>query len=216
MHSVHPLINEARRAFPAAREDYTCARRGELGSDSTDQQGVGCGDAVAGASRLLSVTRALLLVNADHGSAWNARKALVRDGVHESINVRQEIKAGFCQMARTQMPLIFVTFRVAPAVLLVRASVFSMLFPAPHSAPFVYELQMLYSVRYVFHSRQRATSDRHAPVCLLVFVHTYLGPALLSNVAISLDLHRYRMMVPQGATYLWRIKVYACVVGRQL
>lgn len=95
VHSVHPLINEARRAFLAAREDYTCARRGELGSDSTDQQGTGCGDVVAAARRLLSVTRALLLVNADHGSAWNARKALVRDEVHESINVRQEIKAGF-------------------------------------------------------------------------------------------------------------------------
>ena len=46
--------------------------------------------AAAAAERLLSVTRALLLVNADHGSAWNARKELARDGVYS--DVRQEIK----------------------------------------------------------------------------------------------------------------------------
>ena len=97
MHSVHPLINEARRAFPAAREDYTRARGGELDSDGTDRQVAGCGDIDAAASTLLSVTRALLLVNADHGSAWNARKVLVRDRVHENINVRQEIKASFAR-----------------------------------------------------------------------------------------------------------------------
>ncbi|CAM9200906.1 unnamed protein product [Laminaria digitata] len=66
----------------------------------------------AAAERLLSVTRALLLVNADHGSAWNARKALVRDGVPESINVRQEIKAGFLQMAL--LNLIFTKHAKSP------------------------------------------------------------------------------------------------------
>lgn len=46
--------------------------------------------ASAAADRLMSVTRALLLINADHGSAWNARKEVVTDGRYGTV--RDEIK----------------------------------------------------------------------------------------------------------------------------
>lgn len=93
VHSVHPLINEARRAFPGARAEYLRARRESLGGELLERKGLGGVEEVeTAAERLLSVTRALLLVNADHGSAWNARKGLVRDGVGGGI--RQEIKVG--------------------------------------------------------------------------------------------------------------------------
>ncbi|CAM9364482.1 unnamed protein product [Ectocarpus fasciculatus] len=49
-------------------------------------------DVAVAAETLLSVTRALLLVNADHGSAWNARKQLVVDGSCEGGSIPQEIK----------------------------------------------------------------------------------------------------------------------------
>lgn len=84
VHSVHPLINEARAAFPVARRDYQRERE-EEGKRIDLSAG-----AVAAAERLLSVTRALLLVNADHGSAWNARKELAQGGVF--TNIHQEIK----------------------------------------------------------------------------------------------------------------------------
>lgn len=68
-----------------------------------------------------------------------------------------------------------------------------MFFPALRYVPFVCELQMCYlAFEMCFIADNEQPSNRHAPVCLLVFVHTYLGPALLSNVAISLHLRRYR------------------------
>lgn len=92
VHSIHPLVNEAREAFPAARRDYFLAReegKDVSGGNPDGVRGGGGGEAEA-AGTLLCVTRALLLVNADHGSAWNARKKLVSDGVYG--NVRGEIK----------------------------------------------------------------------------------------------------------------------------
>lgn len=98
VHVVHPLINEARGAFPAARAAYNRARGavGELAENRpAGDVGPSCSPkheppGAADAKRLLSVTRALLLVNADHGSAWNSRKEVVRDGHHGSI--REEVK----------------------------------------------------------------------------------------------------------------------------
>lgn len=89
VHSVHSLINEAREAFPAARRDYLHARREDISGGHTEGKR-GEEEAVA-AETLLCVTRALLLINADHGSAWNSRKELVSDGVYG--NIRGEIKA---------------------------------------------------------------------------------------------------------------------------
>lgn len=89
---MHPLINEARGAFPTARAEYLRARRDKLACQLNREGGGGEGsvDLAQAAERLLSVTRAFLLVNADHGSAWNARKEIVINGVFG--NVRQEIK----------------------------------------------------------------------------------------------------------------------------
>lgn len=111
VHSIHPLINEARAAFPAARLEYRRLRqererrrRHEVGGEG-ERQGRGEERAAGGvdlderigaaAGRLLSATRALLLVNADHGSAWNARKELVVDGLCEGevVSISQEMKA---------------------------------------------------------------------------------------------------------------------------
>ncbi|CAM9490647.1 unnamed protein product, partial [Pylaiella littoralis] len=137
VHSIHPLINEARAAFPAARRHYRQLKRAHLQQQQQQEQeqqhqqeqeqeereskfrqeedghrdGVdarvetakrGEGDdrdleaaaaLAAAAERVLSVTRALLLVNADHGSAWNARKEIVTDGLCEGgCSILQEIK----------------------------------------------------------------------------------------------------------------------------
>lgn len=46
--------------------------------------------AAEAAGRLMSVSRALLLINADHGSAWNSRKEVVMDGRYGTV--RDEIK----------------------------------------------------------------------------------------------------------------------------
>lgn len=126
VHSIHPLINEAREAFPLARREYLRARRQWLddhGKSIGDgcRQGAGSQKGAAGeqesagrertesdryddlrkaSDRLSSVTRALLLVNADHGSAWNARKGLVQDGRHGSV--RKEIKVMRIHMGRRQ------------------------------------------------------------------------------------------------------------------
>lgn len=89
VHSVHSLINEAREAFPEARQDYLRARGREIsGGDTQGKRGQ---EHAVAAEKLLCVTRALLLINADHGSAWNSRKELVSDGVYG--DVRGEIKA---------------------------------------------------------------------------------------------------------------------------
>ncbi|CAN0016424.1 unnamed protein product, partial [Choristocarpus tenellus] len=54
--------------------------------------GTGVGEQAISAMKLMSITRALLLVNADHVSAWNARKLVIQDGsaggVDEEIKVR--------------------------------------------------------------------------------------------------------------------------------
>lgn len=200
MHSVHPLINEARRAFPAARNDYTRARREGLGGDGTAQQGAGCADMEVAAERLLSVTRALLLVNADHGSAWNARKALVRDGVPESINVRQEIKAGFLQMA-VHMSLTF----VSPVIYIfraVRASAYVWFFscatvcPSPIAQMRVADV--LCSARDVFHRRQRATAVFF--VCFPLF-SPIPGTGTLHQCCDCLVPARVFYLLPQVAAY---------------
>lgn len=136
VHSVHPLINQARAALPAARREYrwlkqkacagagTCrgrdggcredgqdaaraaaaaaGREGDLGKTAVGATAaavaaVEAAAAAVAAERLLSVTRALLLVNADHGSAWNARKEVVVDGLCEGASIPQEMKASlFC------------------------------------------------------------------------------------------------------------------------
>ncbi len=122
MHSIHALINEARAAFPPARLEYRRLRqaRARLHEDGEAEEGAGRrgggggarggggegggggGDDVeldldekigAAAGRVLSATRALLLVNADHGSAWNARKELVVDGLCEGSSISHEMKA---------------------------------------------------------------------------------------------------------------------------
>lgn len=102
MHIVHPLINEARRAFPVARKKFLRTRclsagenpgpavRARATGDNQCSHPMGSSSAIAAAERLLSVTRALLLVNADHLSAWNARKQVVLDGLHGSVE--DEIK----------------------------------------------------------------------------------------------------------------------------
>eukprot|EP00752_Nemacystus_decipiens_P004469 g4081.t1 len=113
VHSIHPLVNEARAAFPAARREYrrlkqVCAEAlqgrgcnrleqdqdGQTGTNESSTGTAGAGSAAvaaaaAAAERLLSVTRALLLVNADHGSAWNARKEVAVDGLW---SIAQEMK----------------------------------------------------------------------------------------------------------------------------
>ncbi|CBJ28281.1 conserved unknown protein [Ectocarpus siliculosus] len=101
VHSIHPLINEARAAFPVARREYRRLRRAHsslerMPSEESSKPKEGRGGALSGvavaAATLLSVTRALLLVNADHGSAWNTRKQLVVDGLCEGSSIPQEIK----------------------------------------------------------------------------------------------------------------------------
>ncbi|CAM9767098.1 unnamed protein product [Ectocarpus sp. 4 AP-2014] len=101
VHSIHPLINEARAAFPVARREYRRLRqahssRERMPSEESTKPKEGRGGALSGvavaAGTLLSVTRALLLVNADHGSAWNTRKQLVVDGLFEGSSIPQEIK----------------------------------------------------------------------------------------------------------------------------
>ncbi|CAN0350276.1 unnamed protein product, partial [Ectocarpus sp. 12 AP-2014] len=103
VHSIHPLINEARAAFPVARREYRRLRqahssRERMPSEESTKPREGRGGALSGvavaAGTLLSVTRALLLVNADHGSAWNTRKQLVVDGLFEGSSIPQEIKVG--------------------------------------------------------------------------------------------------------------------------
>lgn len=109
-YSLHALVNEARGAFPSARREYQRARRNlransdssggreqhiqkhKNNADTPDCLGseIANGVLVTAASRLFSVTRALLLINADHGSAWNARKEVVQDGLYGSV--RDEIK----------------------------------------------------------------------------------------------------------------------------
>lgn len=99
VHSVHPLINEARGAFFSARKDYLRARDVVFGGTSAiictpDINVCESADAelslATATSRLMSVTRALLLVNADHGSAWNARKKVIQHG--KCGSVLEEIK----------------------------------------------------------------------------------------------------------------------------
>ncbi|CAM9491718.1 unnamed protein product [Ectocarpus sp. 6 AP-2014] len=101
VHSIHPLINEARAAFPIARREYRRLRQAHsslerMPSEESSKPKEGRGGALSGvavaAATLLSVTRALLLVNADHGSAWNTRKQLVVDGLCERSSIAQEIK----------------------------------------------------------------------------------------------------------------------------
>ncbi|CAN0538677.1 unnamed protein product, partial [Ectocarpus sp. 12 AP-2014] len=101
VHSIHPLINEARAAFPVARREYRRLRqahssREQMPSEERTKPREGRGGALSGvavaAGTLLSVTRALLLVNADHGSAWNTRKQLLVDGLFEGSSIPQEIK----------------------------------------------------------------------------------------------------------------------------
>lgn len=91
VHSVHALINEGRAAFPSARREYQRARRNLRANSDNSGGGQQRRVAAAAAARLFSVTRALLLINADHGSAWNARKEVVQDGLYGSV--RDEIKA---------------------------------------------------------------------------------------------------------------------------
>ena len=120
VHSIHPLVNEARAALPAARREYrrlkqqACVEsfRGRVDQDQNQDQdedgtkenkavtaaaaaaaAAAVAAAAAAAERLLSVTRALLLVNADHGSAWNARKEIAADGLCDGGSIPQEIKA---------------------------------------------------------------------------------------------------------------------------
>lgn len=146
VHSIHPLINEARAAFPAARREYrrlkeescrseafpqgrrdnSSGRRlglgledGEDGRTTTKQSNmtstaeVAAAAAAAAAERLLSVTRALLLVNADHGSAWNSRKEIVVDGLCDGGSIPQEIKAS--QWLRFFVGLLFICVDVVEA-----------------------------------------------------------------------------------------------------
>lgn len=206
MHSVHPLINEARRAFPAAREEYTRARRGKLGSHSTDQQGTGCGDMEAAGSKLLSVTRALLLVNADHGSAWNARKALVRDRVHESANVRQEIKAGFAGYGDVSSVRYHRLRSCCPVGCL------SMFFPALLFAPFRlltwYELQMFEVCFRADNGQQAGVIFMNVYSCLRV----YLGPVLYQAMCLRRDHGWFRSLPVACIAGIACI----CVCGRQV
>lgn len=159
VHSVHPLINEARRAFPAAREDYERKRRMVLESDSTDQLGADGADLEAATERLMSVTRALLLVNADHGSAWNARKASVRDavGVHGYSNVRQEIKARFLQMV-VLIYLLFLRTCIVPSFIFrLKVSFFVLLVVAVCQSRSAHSLSYEFQMRYTAGSGYQAT-----------------------------------------------------------
>ncbi|CAM9412224.1 unnamed protein product [Discosporangium mesarthrocarpum] len=129
MHSLHPLIVEARSKLFPARNAYMRLRlRARAGEEvkSVDNEGhpsktpgpgkrehvVKTGqtlestskvevvgestvaeretDLVMAANELMSVTRAILLVNADHGSAWNARKVVIEDRSFRDL--QEEIK----------------------------------------------------------------------------------------------------------------------------
>ncbi|CAN0172243.1 unnamed protein product, partial [Phaeothamnion confervicola] len=65
-----PLAHEARREYCKARSAYKDACEAAPGESNAAL----CPSVTR---RLMSTTRALLLVNADHNSVWNARKTLV-------------------------------------------------------------------------------------------------------------------------------------------